>query len=220
MKTMRLVALAALCGAVGLGVRAQAADTPPPPQEQKNGGDKKSESKWLTQGNLAEILVRKLGLYRLLPGNPNQLDSIMILSQHGIYPSLTAKPSDADPTPGWNLDPKAEVTLAHFAVIMVRALGLEDKVHGDKKDIQNWLNVLKEVNVPTDDPIEGLSHLRPLRDIPEMQPLFEVTGDPLSRRYVPDSLVSLINTITFSEIQPPPPTTPEQGKKKKPVTPT
>ena len=74
--------------------------------------------------------------------------------------------------------------------------------------------------VPTDDPIEGLSHLRPLRDIPEMQPLFEVTGDPLSRRYVPDSLVDLVNTITFSEIQPPPPTTPEQGPKKKPVTPT
>ncbi len=180
---------------------------------------KGSQEKMMSQSQLAEILVRKLGLFRLLPGNPSPLDCMILLSQFGIYPSTSTTPTEANPTPGWSLDPNKLVTLEEFAIIMVRALGLTSTVEGDIDDPQNWLDALKKAEVQVTNVTGDIGELIPLASIPRIQPIFEITGDPITLRFVPDSLVGVINTIKFPELPPAPPA-PEEGPKPKPVTPT
>ncbi len=183
----------------------------------------------MSQREFAEVLVRKLGLFRLLPGNPGPLDCMMLLSQYGIYPSTSTKPTDSDPTPGWTLDADAAVTLDQFAVVLVRALGLQDTVEGDVQDPQNWLDALKKAEVEVTNVTDGLAGLTPLASIAAVQPIFETISDPITLRFIPDSLVQLINTITFPEYAPsaPAPIVPqrrprprEEGPEPQPLTPT
>jgi len=158
----------------------------------------------MTQGQLAQILVKKLGLSNFLPPNPSDLECIMILSQNGIFPSPTLSPTEQNPAPGWNLNSDADVTLADLAVLLVRGLGLEGTVQGDKADSQNWLNALQAVNVPTDTVAGGVQALIPLPAA--IQNLFasRLVGDPLTKIYIPESSGSgMINTITFPGIAAP-----------------
>jgi hypothetical protein len=188
------------------------------------GASADAEVKLMTHGELAQLLVRRLGLFRLLPGNPTDLDCMMLLSQYGIYPSPTTKATERDPTPGWSLDENAEVSLAQLAVLIVRALGLEDQVQGDKADPQNWLNLLRDLEVPTDTIGGAVAQVRPLSDFPVLQPLFEVITDPITRRYLPDSQVFLMfGTLTFPDLGAPAvktTETKEEGKRPRPITPT
>ena len=194
---------------MGWGVSAMAQEAPPA-----------GEPGVMNQQQFADILVRKLGLFRLLPGTPGALDSMILLTQYGIYPSVSSKPTDADPAPGWSLDPNAPVTLEQFAVVMVRALKLQDTVEGDVMDPQNWLDALKKAGVEVTNVADGVASLVPLEDIPAMQPIFEVTGDPITLRFIPDSVVALINTISFPEFAPAGQKPQEEGRKPRPVTPT
>ncbi len=173
----------------------------------------------MTHGELAQILVRKLGLYRLLPVNPTDMECMILLAQNGIFPSPTLVPTEQNPVPGWSLDPDKEVTLAELAVVLVRALRLEGKVQGDPADPQNWLNVLKDVQVPTDSIGAGVAALVPLSDVVEARPIFQVTQDPIQRRYLPEpSAIQILNTIVFPDLRPP--TVPPAGPPPVPVTPT
>lgn len=155
----------------------------------------------LTQGEFAQLLVKKLGLLGLLPPNPSDMQCMMILSQNGIFPSPTLQPTEQNPTPGWNLDPDVRVTLADVAVTLVRALGLEDTVQGDKADPQNWLNALQAVSVPTDTVQGGVQTVTPLSSQLLSIAAAQTSGDPLASVYVPSTSGSgLINTITFPDI--------------------
>lgn len=221
MKTTQRGWMLAVCASFlfALGVQAMGQEGGGGEGDKGKSGEAKKE-KLMNQRELAEILVRKLGLFRLLPGNPNPLDCMILLSQFGIYPSISSVPTEANPTPGWSLDPEKIVTLEDFAIIMVRALGLTSTVEGDINDPQNWLNALEKAEVQVTNVPGEIGTLVPLASIPMMQPIFEITGDPITLRYVPDSIVGVINTIKFPELPPTAPTPGEEGPKPKPVTPT
>ncbi len=179
------------------------------------------EAEMMSQGELAQLLVKKLGLLPYLPPNPSDLECVMILSQNGIFPSPTLVPTEQNPTPGWNLNPETKVTLAELAVLLVRALGLEASVQGDKADAQNWLNVLQGVNVPTDTVEGGVQALIPLSAALQNITAGRSSINPLAKVYIPDSTGSgLLNTVVFPNIgtdrAPPAP----EGRPPVPLTPT
>lgn len=171
----KLMQVAMLAAVVGLCWAWQAA----PAQEAET-------PKLMTQGELAQLLVKKLGLYRALPANPTDLECIMVLSQNGVYPATQLKAVE-DETPGWSLSEDAEATMADLVILLVRALGLEDEVEGDMQDEQNWVNVLKAYEIPFDSIGEGVAQLTPLTEIPVMIPLFQISEDPLRKRFIPES---------------------------------
>lgn len=189
-----------------------------PPGE---GPAQEQAAKLMTHGELAQLLVRKLGLYRFLAANPTDVECMILLAQNGVFPSPTLTPTEQNPTPGWSLDPSKEVSLADLAVVLVRSLRLEGQVQGDRADPQNWLNVLKDVQVPTDTIGAGVAALAPLGDALQALPLFQVTPEPLVRRYLPESTAAgLINTIAFPDVAAPRPPPPPAGPPPRPVTPT
>ncbi len=178
-------------------------------------GQQEGEGAKFTQGDLAQLLVRKLGLSRQMPASPTNFECIVMLSQNGIWPSPTLKPTDANPTPGW--DEEAEVTAEDMAVILVRALGLVDKVEGDVADIANWINVLKNVEVEYTPEGGALNVVRPLLDqVPIARALFQLTPDPLTKRYIPESVITEVLGLIFDSLPGP---ISEEGAKPKPVTP-
>ncbi len=213
--------IAATVVALGWTVVAQNPAASPPAPAPAPAPSQEQAAKLMTHGELAQLLVRKLGLYRFLAANPTDVECMILLAQNGVFPSPTLTPTEQDPTPGWSLDPAKEVSLADLAVVLVRALRLEGQVQGDKADPQNWLNVLKEVQVPTDTIGAGVAALAPLGDALQALPLFQVTPEPLARRYIPESTAAaVINTIAFPDLgaQRPPP--PPAGPPPRPVTPT
>ncbi len=199
------------------------ADAQTPAAESPQAGEQAQQPRLMTHGGLAQLLVRKLGLYRFLPANPTDLECMMWLSQNGVFPSPTLTPTEQNPTPGWSLDPDKEVTLAEFAVALVRSLRLEGNVQGDPADPQNWLNVLKEAQVPTDTIGAGVAAVTPLSDVTPGASPFQLTRDPLYRRYVVESVAAgVVDTLVFPErprvVPPTPP--PPAGPRPRPVTPT
>lgn len=204
--------------AVGMAVVCSALLAAPVAAVAQEGG---AEGAVMTQGQLAQMLVAKLGLLHiLLPPNPSDLECIMALSQAGIFPSPTLTPTEQNPTPGWSLDPNTPVTLAELAVILVRALGLEDTVEGDKSDPQNWLNALQAVNVPTDTVQGGVQNVKPLHQVLQEIVASRTSTDPLVSKYIPDSRGGwLIDTITFPDIKSAKKELADEGKPV-PITPT
>jgi len=98
---------------------------------------KKAEaSQPVTHPQLADRLVKALGLMRFLPAIPTAQQAFDVLMQNGISP--------AD---GWKLD--AVVTKADLARVIVQALRKEDAVE-NPNDPQAWLNVLKELGISLD----------------------------------------------------------------------
>lgn len=210
------VAIVAAVFAVALvgGFYARAAETETPSDVQV--------PKLMTHGELAQLLVRKLGLYRVLPANPNDLDCMMVLAQNGIYPSATLTSTEQQPLAGWSLGGDTEVSQADLAIVLVRALGLVGDVQGDVADPKNWLDVLAKVEVPADTVGAGVAELKPLGEITTSIPIFQITGEPLVRRYIPESdILPMLDTVRFPDVGviQPPPTVGEQGPKPKPVTP-
>lgn len=211
-----------LVAAVVFGWTSGAQNPPASPPAEATASEQ--AARLMTHGELAQLLVRKLGLYRFLPANPTDVECMILLAQNGVFPSPTLTPTEQDPTPGWSLDPAKEVSLADLAVVLVRALRLEGQVQGDRADPQNWLNVLKDVQVPTDTIGAGVAALAPLADALQALPLFDLTPEPLSRRYVPESTAAgVINTIAFPDVtaaRRPRPPAPPAGPRPRPVTPT
>lgn len=215
MKRMLAVGLAAVVAAVAVGTLeavAQAAD---------QGGGSASEAPkmaMLTHGEVAQRLVRKLGLYRFLPGNPTDMECMILLAQSGVFPSLA--PTKENPVGGWSLDPCVEMSLADFAVVLGRALRLEGEVQGDPSDPQNWLNLLKELQVPVDSVGAGVAAVKPLADVQVAIPLFSQSPEPLTKRYIPESTgAAVVNTIVFPDIAPPAAPVLPPGPPPVPVTP-
>jgi hypothetical protein len=171
--------------------------------------------KLMTQGELAQLLVKKLGLYRIVPANPSDLECIGALVANGIFPSATLSGKGN----GWN--PTAEVAPMDVARLLVRALGLSGQIQDPAND-QQWMDVLKTAEVSTETVGAGVSALRPFSEILTAVPLFQVTQDPLDKRYIPESdILNLFGSISFP-VQSTIPVTEEKEevKKPKPATPT
>ncbi len=102
----------------------------------KAGADQAQASQPVNHPQLAELLVKALGLVRFLPNAPSSQQTFDVLMQNGIAPQ-----------DGWKLD--AIVTKADLARVIVQALRSEDLVE-NPNDPQAWLNVLKELGISTD----------------------------------------------------------------------
>lgn len=90
----------------------------------------------VTQAQLAEVLVRALGLVSSLPNPASDQQRFAALMQNGISP--------AD---GWTAG--ATVTKKDLAMVLVQALGAEDEVE-NPEDPASWLSVLQEYGIDLD----------------------------------------------------------------------
>ena len=170
--------------------------------------------KLMTQGELAQLLVKKLGLYRFVPANPSDMECISILFANGVFPSPTLPSAEG----GWNA--QKEVNVADFARILVRAFGLQGEVKDPTSD-QAWLDVLQQAKVPVDTVGAGVAALRPFSEILTAVPLFQITQDPLDKRYIPLSdIVDLLGLLTLPAPNNIPVEVKEEIKKPTPATPT
>ncbi|MDZ4197653.1 MAG: hypothetical protein U1E27_00030 [Kiritimatiellia bacterium] len=170
----------------------------------------------MTQGQLAQLLVQKLSLYRHLPLNPSDLECAALLMQLGIYPSARVTGEGT----GWDLD--APVSTIDFIRVLVRSMDLEGQVQNPDDD-NEWVEVLKRANVPTENVIEGVAAVSPVFRALLSFPAFGLTGDPLYKNPVSVSDVQgaldAINLPTPGEGDLPPPPPPEPPKPT-PATPT
>ncbi len=106
-------------------------------QDKEKAGSKKAEaSKLVTHPQLAEQLVRALGLMRFLPAAPTAQQMFDVLMQNGIGPEG-----------GWLLD--AVVMKPDLARVLIQAMRKEDAVE-NPNDPQSWINALKEMGISLD----------------------------------------------------------------------
>lgn len=118
---------------VGLMMSATVATT----QGKEKAESKKAEaSQPVTHPQLAELLVKALGLIRFLPAAPTTQQMFDVLMQNGISPEK-----------GWLLD--AVVTKADLSRVIVQALRKEDAVE-NPNDPQSWIDLLKELGISLD----------------------------------------------------------------------
>lgn len=90
----------------------------------------------VTHAQLAELLVKALGLVRFLPPSPTAQQLFDILMQNAISPQ-----------DGWKAD--AVVTKADLSRVLVQALRKEDMVE-NPNDPQSWINLLRELGISVD----------------------------------------------------------------------
>ena len=88
------------------------------------------------QGQLAQLLVKTLGLASVLPADPTDADCFAILAQNGIAPAE-----------GWSQD--GIVTQGVLARVLVQALGLADEVE-NPNDPMSWMAVLENNGISLD----------------------------------------------------------------------
>ena len=134
----------------------------------KADASKTQASQPVTHAQLAELLVKALGLVRFLPNAPSAQQMFDILMQNGIAPQ-----------DGWKLD--AVLTKADLARVVVQALRWEDKVE-NPNDPQAWINLLKELGITLDRLSETI---RSVEVLPEAmgQDLTTQSTDPRSRGF-------------------------------------
>ena len=118
---------------VGLMLAATAATAQ---DKEKSPAKKAQASGPVTQSQLAELLVKALGLMRFLPAAPSTQQTFDVLMQNGISPAG-----------GWLLD--AVVTKADLARVLVQAMRAEDKVE-NPNDPQSWIDTLKAMGISLD----------------------------------------------------------------------
>ena len=104
--------------------------------KKKAAADKAQASQPVTHPQLAELLVKALGLMRFLPTAPSTQQMFDVLMQNGISPQG-----------GWLLD--AVVTKADLSRVVVQALRKEDQVE-NPNDPQSWIDVLRAQGISLD----------------------------------------------------------------------
>ena len=149
---------------VGLMLAAAAATAAPAPKEKAAKAEKaektapakeKAASKAQPSGpvthvQLAELLVKALGLVRYLPVAPSAQQTFDLLMQNGISPQG-----------GWLLD--AVVTKADLARVLVQALNMQDQVE-NPSDPQSWIDALKAAGISLDRLSEAIRSVEALPD--------------------------------------------------------
>ena len=104
--------------------------------KKKAAADKAQASQPVTHPQLAELLVKALGLMRFLPTAPSTQQMFDVLMQNGISPQG-----------GWLLD--AVVTKADLSRVVVQALRKKDQVE-NPNDPQSWIDVLRAQGISLD----------------------------------------------------------------------
>lgn len=116
----------------------------------KAEADQAQASQPVTHPQLAELLVRALGLVRFLPNAATAQQRFDVLMQNGISPQ-----------DGWKLD--AVVTKADLSRVIVQALRMDDQVE-NPNDPQAWINLLKELGISIDRLSETIQSVEVLPD--------------------------------------------------------
>ena len=159
----------------------------------KSESKKAEASQPVTHPQLAERLVKALGLARFLPAAPTAQQTFDVLMQNGISPQ-----------DGWKLD--AVVTKADLARVIVQALRKEDAVE-NPNDPQSWLNALKELGISLDRLSETIQSVEVLPEGMGQDVMLQST-DPLVHtvRFTPSDSIQYtvdLNMVTrvFSEME-------------------
>jgi len=136
-----------------------------------------------TQGQLAQLLVKQLGLAPFLPPLPTDQECIAILLANGITPTAE----------GWSAG--AEVNRGMLARCVVQALKQEDTVQ-DPSNPQSWIDALAELGISFDTVGQAVSQAQP-KDQPLTREVYRTTSDPLLKRDISTS--DTIVTLFFAQ---------------------
>ena len=147
------------------------ASTPAWVQAAEEEGSRKKASteeraKLVTDGELAQWLVRVLDLSRFLSAAPTELECFQILMQNNITPS-----------DGWQKD--RTVTMGELARVIVQGLGRQAEVENPENDA-SWINFLKEIGIDFGTIGEAVANLEPLPQ-PVGPEAIVTSTDPLSK---------------------------------------
>lgn len=153
-------------------------------------------AKLVTEGELAQWLVRVLGLARFLPAAPTDFECFQVLMQNNI-----------SPVDGWKQD--RTVTMGNLARVIVQALGKQAEVPNPDKD-ESWIGYLKSIGIDFGTIGEAVENLEPLPQ-PVGPEAIVTSTDPLGklqRINPPDNQqigadLSTLGRI-FSQVQLPP----------------
>ena len=161
--------------------------------KQKEEAKKSQAAQPVTHPQLAEILVKALGLVVFLPTAPTAQQMFDVLMQNGIAPEG-----------GWLLD--AVVTKADLARVIIQSMRKEDAVE-NPNDPQSWINALKELGVSMERLGETMKSVEMLAEGMGQDVTLQST-DPLvyGVNFAPGSSVQFtvdLNLVTrvFSEIE-------------------
>ena len=143
------VAALVLLGGGGLYMTLQKPAEKAAPAKEK-AASKAQPSGPVTHVQLAELLVKALGLVRYLPVAPSAQQTFDLLMQNGISPQG-----------GWLLD--AVVTKADLARVLVQALNMQDQVE-NPSDPQSWIDALKAAGISLDRLSEAIRSVETLPD--------------------------------------------------------
>ncbi|MBP7829367.1 MAG: hypothetical protein KA248_05575 [Kiritimatiellae bacterium] len=122
----------------------------------------------VTQAELAQMMVKILGLARFLPVAPSDQQCYAILLDNSISPAE-----------GWAGD--KVVTKADLARVIVQALKKQGEIE-NPDDPKEWIDYLKSLGVPMDSVGEAVSYLEPLPE-PVATHVAAANVDPLVKRH-------------------------------------
>ena len=163
-------------------------------QDKEKSAPKKTQASGpVTHAQLADLMVKALGLVRFLPVPPTSQQMFDVLMQNGISPEK-----------GWLLD--AVVTKADLSRVLIQAMKKQDAVE-NPNDPQSWINVLKEMGITLDRLSETIQSVERLPE-PMGQDMTMQSTDPLvfNPPFAPHSSVQYtvdLNLVTrvFSEFE-------------------
>lgn len=104
----------------------------------------------VTQAELAQLLVKLLGLSRHLPPSPSTFECFAVLVENGISP--------AD---GWKAD--AKLTRGDLARVIVQAMKRQNEVK-NPEDPVSWLEFLRAEGISMESVGEATAELKPLAE--------------------------------------------------------
>lgn len=107
----------------------------------------------LTYSQLANLLVKALGLAEYLPAGATVQQQFEILMQNGIAPAE-----------GWTMDAEAPVTKGDLARVLVQSLQSEDEVE-NPDDPQSWVDALSAMGISLSAASEALGSVDVLPEV-------------------------------------------------------
>jgi len=121
----------------------------------------------MTQGELAQKLVKMLGLQRFLPPAPTVMECFDILMKNGVSPKDV-----------WESD--KPVTREDLAMIVIKAMGQEDSVE-NPDDPASWVEALQAMGVPIDE--DALKNMPPAKN-PHSGKFGPSPSDPIIQQHI------------------------------------
>ena len=156
MKAVWRMLVVGVCGIVVLAPAwAAEPQTSAPPQEASSTGKvaattAAAESRQVTQAELAQMLVKLLGLTQYLPPSPTDFECFAVLMENSISP--------AD---GWK--PDAKVVLGDLARVIVLAMKRQHEIK-NPDDPLAWIDFLKANGISLESVGEATAALKPLAE--------------------------------------------------------